>query len=208
MPIDLEHGAFEPETTAAMGEAFKAACKELRDAGERELVREIIAKRIIAAARTGELDPVRLRVMALRGLSVNESWPAASHPFVAQANINHFRDRLRSETDAASRSALQKLLVQEEDKLSADFALLDDLAREIVKCQQWIERQRVLVGTLERDRRDPTTARALLNGLTESLIIHQDYRQRVATRLEQIPFYHENPRLLNQVQSSGSTGRV
>src|SRR5215467_13037231 len=164
MPIDLEHGAFEPEAIAAMGEAFKAACKELRDVGERELVRKLIAKRIVEAARRGELDPVRLRVMALRGLSVNETSPAASHRSVTRANINHFRDRLRSETDAASRSILQNLLVQEEDKLAADFALLDDLSREIVKCHQWIERQRGLVGTLERDGRDATTASALLNG--------------------------------------------
>jgi hypothetical protein len=27
MPIDLEHGAFEPEATAAMGEAFEACAK-------------------------------------------------------------------------------------------------------------------------------------------------------------------------------------
>jgi hypothetical protein len=51
MPIDLEHSAFEPEATAAMGEAFEAACNELRDIGERELVRKLIAKRIIAAAQ-------------------------------------------------------------------------------------------------------------------------------------------------------------
>ena len=199
MPIDLEHGAFEPEAIAAMGEAFKAACKELRDVGERELVRKLIAKRIVEAARRGELDPVRLRVMALRGLSVNETSPAASHRSVTRANINHFRDRLRSETDAASRSILQNLLVQEEDKLAADFALLDDLSREIVKCHQWIERQRGLVGTLERDGRDATIARALLIGLTESLIVHRDYRQRVATRLERNPLYRENPRRLTQV---------
>jgi hypothetical protein len=46
--------------------------------GERELVRKLIGKRIIAAARRGELDPVRLRLMALRGLSVNEPSAAAS----------------------------------------------------------------------------------------------------------------------------------
>jgi hypothetical protein len=61
MPIDpsLEHGVFEPEATAAMGEAFEAACNHLHDAGKAELVRKIIAERIIAAASTGELDPVR-----------------------------------------------------------------------------------------------------------------------------------------------------
>jgi hypothetical protein len=38
---------------------------------------------------------------------------------------------------------------------------------------------------LERDGYDPTAAIALLNGVTETLIIHQEYLQRVATRLEQ-----------------------
>ena len=65
MPIDPKHGAFEPEATAAMGEAFDAVCKELHDVGERELVRKLIAKRIIAAASGGERDPVRLRTAAL-----------------------------------------------------------------------------------------------------------------------------------------------
>jgi hypothetical protein len=105
--------------------------------------------------------------------------------FVARANINHFRDRLRSETDAALRSMLQKLLVEEEDKLAADLELLADLAREIAKCQQWIERQRLRIEDLERDGHDATAAFALLNGVKETLIIHQAYRQRVATRLEQ-----------------------
>jgi hypothetical protein len=104
--------------------------------------------------------------------------------FVARENINRFRGRLRSETDAALRAQLQKLLVEEEDKLAADLELLADLAREIGKCQQWIARQQVLVENLERGGSDTTTARALLNGVTETLIIHQAYRQRVATRLE------------------------
>ncbi len=72
MPIDpsLEDGVFEPEATAAMGEAFEAACKELRDVGQFQMVRELVAKRIIAAARTGELDPVRLRTAALSWIIV------------------------------------------------------------------------------------------------------------------------------------------
>jgi len=71
MPIDpsIEHHVFVPEATAAMGEAFEAACKELHDGDEPE-VRKSIAKRIIAAASRGELDPVRLRAAALSGLSI------------------------------------------------------------------------------------------------------------------------------------------
>ena len=71
MPVNpsLERGVFEPDATAAMGEAFEAACKELHDGGEPE-VRKLIAKRIIAAARRGELDPVRLRAAALSWIIV------------------------------------------------------------------------------------------------------------------------------------------
>ena len=74
MPIDpsIEHHAFEPEATAAMGEAFEAACMQLHDAGKAEVVRKLLAERIIAAASRGELDPIRLRTAAL-------SW-IVSHP--------------------------------------------------------------------------------------------------------------------------------
>jgi hypothetical protein len=77
MPIDPEHGAFEPEATAAMSEAFDGACKELHDVGERELVRKLIAKRIIAAASGGERDPVRLRTAALSWIIVTQMSSAA-----------------------------------------------------------------------------------------------------------------------------------
>ncbi len=78
MPIDpsLEQGVFEPEATAAMSEAFDAACKALHDDGKPE-VRKLIAKRIIAAASEGELDPVRLRTAALSGLPLIKMAPAA-----------------------------------------------------------------------------------------------------------------------------------
>ena len=79
MPIKpfTAQGAFEPEATAAMGEAFDAACKELHDSGEPKVRREVIARRIIATARKGELDPVRLRAAALNGLPLVRMSPAA-----------------------------------------------------------------------------------------------------------------------------------
>jgi hypothetical protein len=78
---------------------------------------------------------------------------ASMDRFVARENINHFRDRLRSDADPTTRSTLQKLLVEEEDKLAKDAGLLADLAREIVKCQKWIEKQQALVEEFERDGR-------------------------------------------------------
>ena len=62
-------GTFQPEVIAAMNEAFDAACKELQDSGQPELVLDVIAERIIAAASAGERDPVRLREAALPWLA-------------------------------------------------------------------------------------------------------------------------------------------
>jgi hypothetical protein len=79
MPIDpsTEAGAFGPEATAAMAEAFDAACNELCAGGQLQMVRKLLARRIIAAARKGELDPVRLRSVALSGLPLTRMSPAA-----------------------------------------------------------------------------------------------------------------------------------
>jgi hypothetical protein len=60
-----QSSAFEPEAIAVMSEALEAACKELRDTDQPEVMREVIAGRIIAAARLGERDPLRLREAAL-----------------------------------------------------------------------------------------------------------------------------------------------
>jgi hypothetical protein len=51
---------FDEYATHAMGEAFDAACAELQDNNLSELVREIIAERIIDVAKRGERDPKRL----------------------------------------------------------------------------------------------------------------------------------------------------
>jgi hypothetical protein len=71
-------------------------------------------------------------------------------------------------------------------RLTKELGLLNDLARELAKCRQWIERQRLRIEDLEHDGHDATAAVALLStALQKNLTLHQDYRQRVATRLEQ-----------------------
>jgi hypothetical protein len=55
-----------------MGEAFDTACKDLHDTGQPPIVYEVIAKRIIAAAKNGERDPVRLRNAGLLALGFND----------------------------------------------------------------------------------------------------------------------------------------
>ena len=65
-----EYGVFEPEATAAMGAAFDAACEELHCTSQPEVVRELIARLVLAAASRGELDPTRLRMLASAGFAV------------------------------------------------------------------------------------------------------------------------------------------
>jgi hypothetical protein len=61
-------GVFGPEAIASMSAAYEAAIEELHDTGQPQIVLEILSARIIAAADTGERDPVRLRNAALLGL--------------------------------------------------------------------------------------------------------------------------------------------
>jgi hypothetical protein len=60
---------FHDAVTRVMGEAFDAACRELHDAGMPAVVHEVLARRIIDAAREGERDPTRLRDVALAALA-------------------------------------------------------------------------------------------------------------------------------------------
>ena len=67
----VEPGKFDPEVYAAMSAAFDDACKEINYPGAR-VVFEVIAERIVVAARNGERDPVRLRAAALAGIPHRE----------------------------------------------------------------------------------------------------------------------------------------
>lgn len=60
------NGGFDADATKAMGDAFEAACRGIR--GTRSLDRELIAKQIVHAAKTGERDPKRLCASALNAL--------------------------------------------------------------------------------------------------------------------------------------------
>jgi hypothetical protein len=61
-------GVFDDATVRNIGGAFDLACKELNDAGQPDVVHEVMIKRIIAAARRGERDLKRLRDAGLTGL--------------------------------------------------------------------------------------------------------------------------------------------
>ena len=61
----VQDAFFDDETTLAMSQAFEQACVSLRRFGTLITARELIAKRITAAAKNGERDPIRLCEQAL-----------------------------------------------------------------------------------------------------------------------------------------------
>jgi hypothetical protein len=61
----IQYDSFDDAATLAMGEAFDRACASLHRFGSLITVREMIAKRIIAAAKNGKRDPSRLCEQAL-----------------------------------------------------------------------------------------------------------------------------------------------
>ena len=61
-------GVFDDATVRIIGRAFDAACKELKDTGQPDVVHQVMVKRMRAAARRGERNVTRLRDAALTGL--------------------------------------------------------------------------------------------------------------------------------------------
>ena len=72
MPIRnlLEGASFDPETVQAMCAAYNKAKIELQDTGQPDVVREVIARRIIKLAEAGERDPNRLCAGALSAIQI------------------------------------------------------------------------------------------------------------------------------------------
>ena len=64
----LEGASYDPETVQILCAAYDRAKRELHDEGQPEIVREIIAQRILDLAAKGERDPDRLCAGALGSL--------------------------------------------------------------------------------------------------------------------------------------------
>ena len=69
-PFILDELSFDPEIKSIMGQAFVSACKALHDDGQPEVVNTVLAKRIIAIAKTGERDPNQLCDRALQAFGL------------------------------------------------------------------------------------------------------------------------------------------
>jgi hypothetical protein len=67
----LEGTLFPPDVVTIMGDAYDRARRSMHDTGQPDIVREIIAKRIISMAKEGERDPQKLCEGALKALGVH-----------------------------------------------------------------------------------------------------------------------------------------
>jgi tartrate dehydratase beta subunit/fumarate hydratase class I family protein len=71
--VPIQNVEFDDAATSAMGEAFDRACASLRRFGALITARELIAKRIIDAAKNGERDPARLHEQALVPFGIDDA---------------------------------------------------------------------------------------------------------------------------------------
>lgn len=105
--------------------------------------------------------------------------------FIARENIRHFTNQLGFESRPRARTVLQKLLLEEEDKLGADLELLGEMKKTIKNFTALIETQNRFVAVLENSRQDSASARALLDGLEQSKIVCERYYERIAILAKQ-----------------------
>ena len=64
----FQRADLEPETVDILTRAYEKARRSLHDKGQPNIVQEVIARRIIAAAQSGERDPDKLCEAALIAL--------------------------------------------------------------------------------------------------------------------------------------------
>jgi hypothetical protein len=89
----IEDVWFDDAATLALGEAFDRTCKSLRIIRDAVSVREIIATRIIEAAKDGERDPARLceQTLIIFGI-IDSRWVISvgpKPPVPAYASVTH-----------------------------------------------------------------------------------------------------------------------
>jgi hypothetical protein len=70
--IHIQDVFFDDKATLAMGAAFDQASCSLRHFAHYDKVRELIAQRIVEAAKNGESDPLRLYSQAIMGFSIDD----------------------------------------------------------------------------------------------------------------------------------------
>ena len=65
----LQNLSLDPAEMIAVNAAYDLACRTLQNIGQLEVDREIIARRVLQAAKTGERDANMLCELAIHGLT-------------------------------------------------------------------------------------------------------------------------------------------
>jgi hypothetical protein len=78
MPLSpyMKEGVFDPKAIDAMNTAFMAVCKSLQLPSRDNLTTQIIARKIIEIANTGEHDPQRIHDLTLIALKESDQLSA------------------------------------------------------------------------------------------------------------------------------------
>ena len=105
--------------------------------------------------------------------------------FTARENMQHFRDRLKTETDPTVRSRLHRLLIEEEDKLGYNYEAIREIDSHIAHAKAHMNRQHALVASMERDGHDTKQALVLLSAYSEVLLLFQSQREKISIKLQQ-----------------------
>jgi len=79
--VRKSNAVFDDRVTALLGEAFDTACRELHDKGQPSIVYELIAMRIIEAAKKGERDLEKLRDAGLSSLGLKNNGASGQKRF-------------------------------------------------------------------------------------------------------------------------------
>ena len=85
----LQNCAFGPDEIERITMAYEGALRVLGLADRTDPITEIIAKKIIEVAQTGERDPLRIRARAIAELGIPPfKLDQDQHPFVMASNAN------------------------------------------------------------------------------------------------------------------------
>jgi len=104
--------------------------------------------------------------------------------FVSDLNIARFLDKLRLEHDPATRTVLQRLLIEEEGKFGGSVERLSTVQRHIAEGNRRISLQKALVAKLAADGEDVGPAETMLSTLVEIQRIFEQYRQVILDTID------------------------
>jgi hypothetical protein len=129
--------------------------------------------------------------------------------FVSDLNIARFLDKLRLEHDPATRTVLQRLLIEEEDKFGGSVERLSTVQRHIVEGNRRISLQKALVAKLAANGEDIGPAEITLSNLVEIQRIFEQYRQVILETIDRngtIPLHELTERLNTHDDLTITTG--